>query len=134
VIVGDEGDRMEYRRNMAAAAAAPAPAKADRAMYYATKGGAHGGARAKKDLVGAFSSGAMDPDAVAPAALPEDLRGMDKPALKAELTKRAEARKAAQEELTTLAKQREEYLKAQAKDGEGGFDAKVKAAIDLQLK
>lgn len=134
VIVGDDGDRMEYRRNMAAAAAAPAPAKADRAMYYATKGGPRGGGRAKKDLVGGFASGSMDPDAVAPTALPEDLRGMDKPALKAEISKRAELRKAAQDELTTVAKQRDEYLKTQAKDGEGGFDAKVKAAIDAQLK
>jgi len=135
VIVGDEGDRIEYRRNMAAAAAAPEPAKADRAAYYATKGGGGpGGARAKKDLVGAFTAGAMDPAEVAPSALPEDLRGMDKPALKAEIAKRAEQRKAAQEELSKLAKQREEYLKAQAKDGEGGFDDKVKAAIDLQLK
>lgn len=134
VIVGDDGDRMEYRRNMAAAAAAPAPAKADRAMYYVTKGGPRGGGRAKQDLVGGFATGAMDPDAVAPTALPEDLRGMDKPALKAEISKRAELRKAAQDELATVARQRDEYLKTQAKDGEGGFDTKVKAAIDAQLK
>jgi hypothetical protein len=134
VIVGDEGDRVEYRRNMAAAEAAPAPAKADRAMYYATKGGPGGGGRAKKDLVGGFASGTMDPEAIAPTALPEDLRGMDKPALKAEIQKRALQRKAAQDELTTLAKQRDEYLKAQATHGEGGFDAKVNAAIDAQLK
>jgi len=134
VIVGDEGDRVEYRRNMAAAEAAPAPAKADRAMYYATKGGPRGGGRAKKDLVGGVATGTMNLDAVAPTTLPDDLRGMDKPALKAEIEKRAELRKAAQDELTTVAKQRDEYLKAQAKDGEGGFDAKVKAAIDAQLK
>ena len=136
VIVGDEGDRLEYRRNMAAAEAAPAPAKADRAMYYATKGGPHGSAapRAKKDLVGGVATGMMDLDAVAPATLPEDLRGLDKPALKAEIEKRAGLRKAAQDELADVAKQRDAYLKAQAKDGEGGFDAKVKAAIDLQLK
>jgi hypothetical protein len=134
VIVGDDGDRMEYRRNMAAAAAAPAPAKADRAMYYATKPGPHGAGRARKDLVGGVTTGAMDLDAVAPTALPEDLRGMDKPALKAEISKRADLRKAAQDELTTVAKQRDEYLKTQGKGGEGGFDAKVKAAIDAQLK
>jgi hypothetical protein len=137
VIVGDDGDRLEHRRNMAAAEAAPAPAKADRAMYYATKGGPRGGGRAKKDLVGGVANGTMDLDAVAPTALPDHLRGMDKSALKAEIQKRAELRKAAQDELTTVAKQRDEYLEAQAKggkDGEGGFDAKVKAAIDAQLK
>jgi von Willebrand factor type A domain len=135
VIVGDEGDRREYQAHMAAAQAAPAPAKADRAAYYATKGGGGpGGARAAKDLVGGVASGAMDLDGVAPSALPEDLRGMDKPALKAEIQKRAEQRKSAQEELSKLARQRDEYLKERTKDGEGGFDAKVKAAVDLQLK
>jgi ABC-type amino acid transport substrate-binding protein len=76
-------------------------------------------------------------ETVAPATLPEDLRGMDKPALKAEIEKRAGLRKAAQDELTKVAKQRDEYLKAQAKDGnedKDGFDAKVNAAIDAQLK
>jgi hypothetical protein len=135
VIVGDDGDRNTYRRHMAAAKAAPAPAKADRAAYYATKGGGpSGGSRAKNDLVGAIASGTMALETVAPATLPEDLRGMDKPALKAEIEKRAERRKAAQDELTRVARQRDEYLKAQAKDGEGGFDAKVNAAIDAQLK
>ncbi len=134
VIVGDDGDRITYRGHMAANMAAPAPAKADRAAYYATKGGPGGGARAANDLVGGVLDGTMEPEAVAPTALPEDLRGMDKPALKAEIKKRGELRKAAQGELTKIAKQRDEYLKANAKDGEGGFDAKVNAAIDAQLK
>ncbi len=138
VIVGDDGDRITYRRHMAAAKAAPAPAKADRAAYYATKGGGPGGgSRAKNDLVGGVANGTLAIEAVAPATLPEDLRGMDKPALKAEIEKRAELRKAAQDELTKVAKQRDEYLKAQVKDGnEGkdGFDGKVNAAIDAQLQ
>lgn len=131
VIVGNDGARREYRAHMAAAQAAPAPAKADRAAYYAAKGSTGGGAaRVDKDLVG----GVLAPDDVDPASLPEDLRGLDKPALKAEVAKRGALRKEAQEELTQLSKQRDEYLKSQAKDGEGGFDAKVKAAIDAQLK
>jgi hypothetical protein len=130
VIVGDEGKRAEYGRNMAAAAAAPAPAKADRAMYYAAKGGARGA----DDLVGGVADGSLSVDKVAPAALPADLRAMDKPALKMEIGKRAERRKAAQAELSAVAKQREDFLKNKAKDGEGGFDAKVKDAIDAQLK
>jgi len=130
VIVGDEGKRAAYGRNMAAAADAPAPAKADRAMYYATKGGARGA----DDLVGGGADGSLSVDKVAPAALPADLRALDKPALKMEIGKRAERRKAAQAELSAVAKQREDYLKGKAKDGEGGFDAKVNAAIDAQLK
>ncbi|HEX4417767.1 MAG TPA: vWA domain-containing protein [Kofleriaceae bacterium] len=136
VIVGDDGEREAYRRNMAAAADAPAPAKADRAMYYATpttKGGP-GGARAKHDLVGAMATGAVDVDGVAPAALPEDLRAMDKPTLKAELTKRGAERAEAQGKLEKLVHERDAYLKAQAGSGEGGFDDKVKAALDEQLK
>jgi von Willebrand factor type A domain len=129
VIVGDEGARMAYGRTMEAAVAAPAPAKADRASYYAKKGGA----RATKDLVGGYASGAMSVETVPAAELPADLRAMDKPALKAEIAKRAEERKAAETELNKLSKERDDYLRARSTDS-GGFDAKVKAAIDAQLK
>jgi hypothetical protein len=134
VIVGDDGERREYGRHMAAAATAPAPAKADRAAYYAAKGGGAAGTRAPKDLVGGVEGGTMALDDVAPGSLPEEMRGMDKPALKNEIARRAELRKAAQDELSRVAKQRDEYLKAKATTGEGGFDAKVNAAIDAQLK
>ena len=131
VLVGDESERREYGRNMAVTRAAPAAAQADRAMYYTAKGT---GARAKKDLVGGVASGAMSIEAVAPSELPEDLRGMDKPVLKQEIARRAALRQEAQSELDGVARQRDEYLKAKAGAGEGGFDAKVKAAIDAQLK
>jgi hypothetical protein len=137
VIVGDEGARASYHRKMAAAKAAPAPAKADRAKYYATKGaGPAGSARATDDLVGGFATGAMEVEAVAPADLPAEMRGMDKPALKAEITRRAKLREEAQRELTELSKKRDEYLKAQAgaKPSEASFDGKVKDAIDAELK
>ncbi|HEU4726771.1 MAG TPA: vWA domain-containing protein [Kofleriaceae bacterium] len=135
VIVGDEGERRAYHKAMAAAAEAPAPAKADRAAYYVAKGsGAGGGGRADKDLVGGIASGTMSLDDVAPAALPEDLRGMGRPALQKEIERRAELRRQAQDELTRLTRQRDEYLEGQARTGEGGFDAKVKAAIDVQLQ
>jgi hypothetical protein len=129
VIVGGDSERRAYQRKMAAADAAPAPAKADRARYYAK-----GGPRAADDLVSGVASGAMSVEAVAPAALPEDLRAMDKPALKAEIARRTEERKAAELELGKLAKQRDEYLRAKKPAGAGGFDDKVKDAIDAQLK
>ncbi len=59
---------------------------------------------------------------------------MDKPTLKNELARRLDERKAAEKELSTLARQRDEYLENKARSGEGGFDAKVKTAIDEQLK
>ena len=92
------------------------------------------GARAKKDLVGGVASGAMTIEAVAPSELPEELRGMDKPVLTQEIARRAALRKEVQVELDGVARQRDEYLKAKARTGEGGFDDKVKAAIDAQLK
>src|SRR5262249_4319902 len=128
VIVGGDDERTTYRRNMAAAGAAPAPAKADRAGYYA-KGS---GARSSKDLVVGSESGAMSVEAVAPADLPEDLRAMDKAVLKHEIATRAAVRAEAQSELTKLSKQREEYLRANKPAS--GFDGKVNAVIDAQLK
>jgi hypothetical protein len=131
VIVGDDATRGAYRRNMEAAKAAPAAAKADRARYFTAKGA---GPRASSDIVDKLAAGSADVNSVTGDDLPEEMRTMDKATLKQELEKRAEERKAAQKELSTLAGQRDEYLKKQAKDGEGGFDAKVKTAIDEQLK
>lgn len=131
IIVGDEGARRAYGSKMAAAAAAPAAAKADRASYYA-KGT---GARAKDDLVGGYATGTVDLDAVSDGELPSDLRGMAKPALKAELDKRASDRQVAQKEIEALAKQRDAYLAEEAKKAApGGFDVKVKATVAKQLK
>ena len=135
VIVGDDGERATYRMNMEAAAAAPAPAKADRAGYYAADpAGPAGATRSTQDLVGGVATGAMNVDAVAPNDLPAELRGMDKPALKAEIGRRAKIRQDAQNELSGLARQRTEYLEKHAKGSEGAFDTKVKATLDAQLK
>jgi Mg-chelatase subunit ChlD len=133
IIVGDEGARSRYKAKMAAAEAAPAPAKADRAGYYASKPSAKGAGRADDDLVGGVATGSMSIDAVAPGSLPADMQGMDKAELKREVERRVEERAAAQKEITELAKQRDEYLKKNMKDGEG-FDAKVKTSLEKQLK
>jgi Mg-chelatase subunit ChlD len=131
VIVGDEDARAAHVRNLKATSGAPAPAKADRAGYYAK-----GGARSSKDLVTGVESGAMSVEAVPATALPEEMREMDKAELKAEIARRVEQRKAAQVELGKLARQRDEYLKAQAPGASAGssFDGQVKAAIETQLK
>jgi hypothetical protein len=134
VIVGDDTERAAYTRNVEVNAAAPAAARADRAGYYAADpSGPAGGARNAADLVGGVATGAMDVEAVAPAALPPEMRAMDKPALKAEISRRVKAREEAHKEMAKLAKERDEYIKANTK-GEGGFDGKVKATIDAQLK
>jgi hypothetical protein len=130
VIVGDDGDRAGYARGLAAASMAPAPAKADRASYYA-KGRT---ARSSKDALGKIASGEVALEKIAPAELPAELRAMDRPQLEAEIARRAAVRQQAQAELSAVAKKRDDYLRSQAATGEGGFDAKVKAAIDAQLK
>lgn len=132
IIVGDEGVRRNFQAKMAAAEAAPAPAKADRAGYYATKGS---GGRAAEDLVGGVATGTMNWDGLADESLPAEMRGMDKAQLKQEVEKRAAQRAEAQKELGELAKKRDEYINANKPSaGEGGFDAKVKEAIEIQIK
>ncbi len=133
IIVGDEGARRRYMGKMAAAEAAPAPAKADRAAYYATDRGPSGAGRADDDLVGGVATGMMSLDHIDEAKLPADLRGKDKAELKAEVDKRVAERTVAKKELAELAKQRAEYLEKNAKGGEG-FDAKVKTSLEKQLK
>jgi hypothetical protein len=134
VIVGDDGLRAVYERNVAANAAAPAPAKADRAAYYSSGGGI---ARASNDLVGGVVAGKMSKMAVskvARTALPPELRDLPPEALQAEIDRRAELRKDAEREMSKLTRQRQEYLRKNAKAGEGAFDAKVNATIDAQLQ
>jgi len=127
VIVGSDGARDAYRTKMDAAAAAPAPSKADRAGYYAK-----GGARAKDDLVDGYASGSASIESVPQADLPAELRGKDKAEVKAELDKRVATRKTAEQEMQKLAKERDDFLKKNAPGD--GFDAKVKATVEKQLK
>jgi hypothetical protein len=140
VIVGDEGARGAYEAKMAVAGAAPAAAKADRATYYAkAKRPAKGGyaARTRDDLVGGVATGTMSVEGVKTEELPADMRGLNKDQLKAEIEKRAAVRAEAQKKIEELSKKRDEYISAHGKDadgGEGGFDTKVKATIEKQLK
>ncbi|MGE0546020.1 MAG: VWA domain-containing protein [Kofleriaceae bacterium] len=132
VIVGDESARARYSAAMGAAADAPAATRADRGMYYAAKPDA---ARTPGDAVDRYRKGVLDIGAIAPADLPAELRGMAKDDLKAELDKRVAKRKAAEHELSKLAKQRSEFLENNAASGSGeGFDTKVKATLERQLK
>jgi hypothetical protein len=131
VIVGDDAARTAYENHLAAAAAAPESAKADRAAYYGA--GAARAPRSSSDLVGGVAGGTMSVESVAPAALPEDLRAMDQAKLKREVARRLVERDEAQAELAKVAKVRDAYLKTHAA-GKGGFDATVKDAIDAQLR
>jgi hypothetical protein len=136
IIAGDEGVRREYKAKMAAVAEAAPAAAADRAAYYAGARGGKGASRSKDDLVDGVATGSMSIDTVAEGDLPDEYRGMDKAQLKAEIEKRATERQAAQKEIAELAKKRDEFLANEAKNAGavGGFDVKVKQALETQLK
>ena len=120
---------------MAAAAAAPEPAKADRAAYYAEKPMAKGAGRSSDDVTAAVASGAMSVDALDESKLPSDMRGKSKEEIKNEIETRAKTRAQAQQEMAEVAKQRAQYLKDHAdKAGKDGFDAKVKATVEREMK
>jgi hypothetical protein len=131
VVYGDDSVRRGYASKLAAAEAAPAAAKADRGVYYAKKGAVS--AKPAEDVVGGVATGAMAFDSLDEDKLPADMRGKSKEELKADLETRAKKRQAAQKEIAELAKQREDFLQKNAKDG-GGFDSVVKKTLETQLK
>ena len=131
-VIAGEVERAAHAANVEAAAAAPAPAKADRASYYA-KGAKYGKAsRADADLVGKLEAG-VDISTVPATELPAEMRTKTAPEIKAELARRVEARKAAQKEAEELTRKRDEYL-SKHKTGGGGFDDAVKATVEKQIK
>jgi len=136
VIAGDDATREAHAAAMAVAATAPEPAKADRASYYTKKAKVAKGradVRADGDLVGAYATGAVDVGAVAPSALPAEMRDKSAAELKAELERRLEQRKRAQQEMEELTRKRDEYL-AKHRGAGGGFDGAVKATVEKQIK
>ena len=60
------------------------------------------------------------------------MQGMDKLQLQQEIDRRIAVRKDAEKKIEELSKERNEYLKAHGKSD--GFDAKVKATVEKQLK
>jgi hypothetical protein len=132
VIYGSADQRRRYAEKTATVTAAPAAAKADRGAYYAKKGGV--AAAPAEDVVGGLASGAMSVDGLDEGQLPADMQGKSKAELEQDLKARAEKRAQAQKEIEELSKKRDEYIKANQKDGEGGFDKVVKETLETQLK
>ncbi len=131
VVYGDASVHAAYEGKMAVAAAAPAPAKADRAAYIA-KGG--GGAPAPEDIVGAVATGSANIDSIDAAKLPASMRGESKAELAKDLAQKAADRAAAQKELAEVTKQRDKYLQEHGEGGKDGFDAAVKTTLEKELK
>jgi uncharacterized protein YnzC (UPF0291/DUF896 family) len=130
VVYGDASARRAYEGKMAVAAAAPAPAMADRAGYMA-KGG---GMAPPEDIVAQVATGSASIDSLDDSKLPEAYRGKSKAELAQDLAKKAEERAKTQKEISELTKQREEYLKTHGAAGKDGFDSAVKSTLEKELK
>ncbi|MDB4954528.1 MAG: hypothetical protein JWO36_2097 [Myxococcales bacterium] len=133
VIYGDASAHMGWEGKMHATKAAAPAAAADRAGYYAAKPSKKGEGRAREDIVGGVASGLVDVESLTATNLPADMREMSKDQIKTEITRRAKVRDEAQKEISELAKQRAEYIRGHATDKDG-FDAKVKATVERELK
>jgi len=132
IIYGTADARRRYAEKTATVAKAPAPAKADRGAFYAKGGGV--AAAPSEDVVGGVATGAMSLDGLDEGQLPADMQGKSKEELKKDIEARATKRQQAQKEIEELAKKRDEYIKANQKDGEAGFDNVVKHTLETQLK
>ncbi|MFL6659153.1 MAG: vWA domain-containing protein [Massilia sp.] len=114
------------------AAAAPAPAKADRALNKALNEKAYD----ERDLVQGAMAGRVALPSIAEAELPDALRKLAPAQRQAALDQAVAERKALREKIVALSKQREQYLAEQRKKGTAqvGFDAAVASALAKQLK
>jgi hypothetical protein len=115
------------------AAAAPAPAAADRALNKALNERAYD----KADLVQEAAKGSVALPSIAEAELPDALRKLAPAQRQAALDKAVAERKALRDKIVALSKQRDKYLAEQRAKKSGaktGFDAAVSSALARQLK
>jgi Mg-chelatase subunit ChlD len=135
---GSAETRSMVREKVAASAAAPAPAAADKAAYMA-RGGKGKVVTGEGELLDALEQGRVNLKDLKDEQLPEDLKGL-KPEQRETLIKEKQTkRKELQKKATELVKQRDTYLETERrKQAEAGkkdaFDAKVGEMIREQSK
>ncbi|UCE86302.1 MAG: VWA domain-containing protein [Deltaproteobacteria bacterium] len=134
---GDPSVQREMRRKLHAAAEAPAAAAASRLSYLDKSG--EGAISGRADLADAVRTGAVKLEELDAEALPEAMQSMDGPARAAYVQRVLETRRAIQERISTLVKQRDAYLKAEIErleaEGSGdGFDRTVAEMIRSQAE
>ena len=123
----------QVRMESSVAAAAPAAAKADRALNKALNERAYDDG----DLLQKAESGRVALPQIAEAELPDSLRRLAPEQRQAALDKAVAERKALRGQIVALSKQREQYLAEQRRKssgGAGGFDAAVSNALARQIK
>jgi Mg-chelatase subunit ChlD len=129
--IGYGSGRGEVARKAKMVVAMPAPAAADRAGFFGTKGGAIGGGG---DLVEEYASGKVRIADVKRDSLDDTLGAMDEGKREAYVKEKAAERVKIQAQINAVAKQRNEWLKNNAKDKPDSFDAQVEGAIKKQAK
>jgi Mg-chelatase subunit ChlD len=113
------------------AAAAPAAARADRAVNKALNKDAYVG-----DLLQSIENGSVKFDDVKAEDLPADLQKLSADERKKEIDRRLAERQKIRDEIVSLKKQRDDYIAAERKKRSGpqtGFDAAVASALKEQL-
>ena len=127
---GDGATRMEVHHKMAAAAAAPAAIAADRAGWVGVNKLAVSG---KGDLLNDLGSGHARLEEVKPADMPDELRGLDPGRQRAIVVQKQAERAKVLSEISDLSRQRNEYLKADAKKAKRtGFDDEVRRTVEKE--
>ena len=130
VAFGGESKRRELEAKEGLAAAAPAPAKADRAAAKAAGGKLH-----EADLIDALKDGKKLEDIKA-EELPAELKDKSPEERKAWVEAKTKEREALQKKVVELSKAREKFIADElAKRGEkDGFDSVVKEALRKQAE
>lgn len=137
--------RDEVARKVSTAIAAPAPMAAERAGFYALAGGAvggrgdlvseseEGGDHAKGLIAGAVGSMPVKVESLPAEALPPELAKLDGPSRRAFVEEKRQERARLAQEISSLSRERSEFLK-KAKPDSSGFDDKVEAAVKKQAR
>lgn len=130
-VFGDAAAKAEHKAKRKATAKLHAHAsdasRARRAAFNASAAGS-GNFLGEHDLVEAVTTGRVTLDAVAPAALPAELRDMTPAAREAEITRRADERAGLKAQIATLAEKRDRYLEEEIAEAGGDSDS-----LDRQL-
>jgi hypothetical protein len=129
--IGYGSGRGDVARKVRAATTMSAPAAADRAGFFGVKGGAVGGGGDLVDDV--FNGKTRVADAKA-EELPPEMAAMDETKREAYVKEKVAERNKIQSQINSVAKQRQEWLKKNAKDKPDSFDAQVEGTIKKQAK
>ena len=127
----NEAKARQVRTESAVAGAAPVSAQAERAYNKALNKDAYVG-----DLLQSIENGSVKLDEVKSDDLPDDLKKLPPAERQKEVDRRLAERQKIRDEITSLSKQRDEYINAERKKqtgGQNGFDAAVAAALKDQM-